>query len=271
MGDSVSYCCPSVLPGLVLGQGRFSRFEFGRHYHLDYHVGVVTQGRQLQRLCGSASLLGPGNVSIVPPDEIHDGSPDDEAGYSLRTFRITPELYREWMHVSQESDRVVSAKPVVRDDPLLAQRLSRLHAYFATGQTAGIDMLAEEQATDLQNLLVRLISGLPAISDDRILSRGQWNAVHDYCQERLAERISLDDLAAVCELSRFQFLRHFKRTHGGITPHEWLLRRRLEVACRKIRQGGRSMAQIAAECGFFDQSHFARHFRRTYGVAPSCY
>ena len=82
----------------------------------------------------------------------------------------------------------------------------------------------------------------------------------DYCQERLSEKIGLEDLAALCGLSRFQFLRRFAHSFG-LTPHAWLVRLRLERACAALAGSGLSVAQVAAEVGFYDQSHFNRAFR----------
>jgi AraC-like DNA-binding protein len=74
----------------------------------------------------------------------------------------------------------------------------------------------------------------------------------------------------LCGLGRFQFLRQFKNT-VGMTPHAWLTRLRLERACAALRQGGRLVADVAQESGFYDQSHFNRAFRLAYGVPPSRY
>ena len=86
----------------------------------------------------------------------------------------------------------------------------------------------------------------------------------------LADKITLDELAALCHLGRFQFLRQFKRT-VGMTPHAWLLRMRLEQACSLLAHRAGNLTDIAQEVGFFDQSHFNRAFRQAFGVAPSQY
>ena len=57
----------------------------------------------------------------------------------------------------------------------------------------------------------------------------------------------------------------------GLTPHAWLVRLRLERACAALAGSGLSVAQVAAEVGFYDQSHFNRAFRVAYGAPPSAY
>jgi AraC family transcriptional regulator len=86
----------------------------------------------------------------------------------------------------------------------------------------------------------------------------------------LAGRILLADLAASCELSVRQFTRAF-RTTTGMAPHQWLVHRRVAKARDLLSRSNRSLADIAAECGFADQSHFTRVFTRAVGSTPGEY
>lgn len=86
----------------------------------------------------------------------------------------------------------------------------------------------------------------------------------------LVKKITLDELAALCALGRFQFLKQFKQT-VGMTPHAWLVRLRLERACSLLSRRSTAIAEVAQEVGFYDQSHFNRAFRQAFGVAPSSY
>ncbi len=98
----------------------------------------------------------------------------------------------------------------------------------------------------------------------------QWRCVRDYCNEHLADKITLEALAALCGLERFQFLKLFKQT-VGMTPHAWLVRLRLERACVLLSHTQWELTRVAQEVGFYDQSHFNRAFRQAFGVAPSRY
>lgn len=81
--------------------------------------------------------------------------------------------------------------------------------------------------------------------------------------------MSLNDLARLCGISRFQVLRGFAR-ETGLTPHAYLVQRRLQMARRLIAQG-MDLAEAAASSGFADQSHMTRAFVRTYGLSPGRY
>ena len=80
---------------------------------------------------------------------------------------------------------------------------------------------------------------------------------------------SLTDLASHVDLSPWHFLREFKK-HTGLPPHSWLVQIRLQKACQLLKQGY-SIAMTAQNCGFSDQSHLNRHFKKAMGVTPSQY
>src|ERR1700756_3717986 len=74
MKDRVEYKRSKEIPGLVLSEARFSEFRFDRHYHLDYHIALVTEGVQRQGFHGETLLLTPGSIQLMPPGEVHDGN-----------------------------------------------------------------------------------------------------------------------------------------------------------------------------------------------------
>jgi AraC-like DNA-binding protein len=92
-------------------------------------------------------------------------------------------------------------------------------------------------------------------------------------RERLADDLvnppSLSELATLVGLSKYQLLRRFERAYG-MTPHEWLRQVRLERARPSI-PGGTSLAHVAAECGFADQSHMTRAFVAHFGFTPGAW
>jgi AraC family transcriptional regulator len=91
--------------------------------------------------------------------------------------------------------------------------------------------------------------------------------VLDYLNDNLAGSVALADLAAVARVSVFHFARQFRGAVGA-SPHQYVIRLRVERAKELMRQGRLSLAQVAAAVGFADQSHFNRHFKRLAGVTP---
>ena len=82
--------------------------------------------------------------------------------------------------------------------------------------------------------------------------------------------IPLQEVARECHLSMSHFSRQFRRT-TGLPPHKWLLKRRIEVAKEKLADRRLSLSDVAAACGFADQSHLTRVFTRMVGVSPGAW
>jgi AraC family transcriptional regulator len=102
---------------------------------------------------------------------------------------------------------------------------------------------------------------------DKRLSDRRLRQVLEYIEVNLAENISLDDLASVVGLSVSHFNALFREA-AGLSPHQYLIRRRVERAKNLLGQGDLSISQIANETGFAHQSHLARHMQRVLGVSP---
>lgn len=92
----------------------------------------------------------------------------------------------------------------------------------------------------------------------------------DMIHQRLAQPVTTQELARAAGLSRSQFTRQFHRLFGA-APHEYLLRVRVNTACRLLAESELKTTDIAVQTGFFDHSHFSRTFRRFMGTCPSVY
>ncbi|MBF9235323.1 helix-turn-helix transcriptional regulator [Microvirga alba] len=87
-----------------------------------------------------------------------------------------------------------------------------------------------------------------------------------HIDENVSERLPLSELAAVADLSISRFMTVF-RDELGISPHQYICRERVRRAKTFICEG-MSLPCVANEVGFFDQSHFSRHFKRWCGQTP---
>jgi AraC-like DNA-binding protein len=99
------------------------------------------------------------------------------------------------------------------------------------------------------------------------LPPGAMRRVHEYTESHLSEHIDLAVLAAIAGLSVFHFAREFKRS-AGVTPHHYLVQKRVERAQDMLAHTDLTLAEIAIATGFTDQSHLARHFRQMLGTTP---
>ena len=102
------------------------------------------------------------------------------------------------------------------------------------------------------------------------LAPWQMRRTAQVLNEGLGSKVTLAHLAAECGLSVAHFARAFKQTTGR-TPHRWLVEQRVEHAKRLLVTSALPLAEIAAICGFADQSHFTRVFSQLVGSGPGAW
>jgi AraC family transcriptional regulator len=103
--------------------------------------------------------------------------------------------------------------------------------------------------------------GLPP----RVLRR-----VREYIEGNIDQRISVELLAGLANLSVCYFVRAFKQSMG-VTPHDYLIRQRVERTKQLLSDSDMPLSEIALVAGFADQSHFSRRFRQHVGMSPRDY
>jgi AraC family transcriptional regulator len=102
------------------------------------------------------------------------------------------------------------------------------------------------------------------------LAPWQERRAREILRANVKRGVALKEVARECGLSVGHFSHAFRRTLG-VAPHKWLIEQRVELSKEKLRDDGLSLADVAAECGFSDQSHLARIFRQTVGVSPGAW
>lgn len=255
---------PADLPGVTLLRGEYLQQRLARHAHEEYALGVVTRGGLGFQYRGAAHLAGPGELNIVVPGEAHTGHPALDEFWSYRTFYIAPELMRE---VDAELGTPARSLPFfaagVLKDPVLAAGVLDLHRDIDGGAAAPIEM---------QSRFLALIAAWIRRHGERArrapvsIHAANVVRVREYLDDCWRERPVLAQLAAMVDLSSFQLLRAFEREYG-VPPHAYLIQRQVREAKRMLERGV-AIAEVAHSCGFADQSHLNRHFKRIWGVTP---
>ena len=97
-----------------------------------------------------------------------------------------------------------------------------------------------------------------------------YSRVLAFIRSRLAETISVDELARVAGMSPSHFSRVFKQTVGS-TPMQYVLAYRIEQAIKMMEDPRTALGSIALDCGFADQAHFSRSFKQVTGQSPRAY
>lgn len=102
------------------------------------------------------------------------------------------------------------------------------------------------------------------------LPQWQVKVIVDYLDSHLADKTSISELSALLQLSRFHFIRAFKKT-VGMPPHQFILHRRIERARELLANRDLSIGEIAERTGFSGTAQLTRAFRQIAGTTPTAF
>lgn len=237
----------------------FTGAAYSPHRHDTYAIGVTLRGVQSFDYRGEARHSLPGQLVVLHPDELHDGRAGDGAAFRYRTAYIRP----------SDIQNILGGRTLpfiaggLSSDPRLVEAVEALLADY----DRPLSLLEQQDALAGIAAALQAVSG--GVTVIRRANREAAQTARDYIEARLDETFSLQDLERATRHDRWQLSRDF-RAMFGVSPYRYLILRRLEKA-RGLLLAGRTGADVAADCGFSDQSHFGRLFRKTYGLTPNAW
>ncbi len=133
----------------------------------------------------------------------------------------------------------------------------------------GYGQLLAAGSLKITHLLIRQLFGLHK-NDNKFQFRMSVTRAIDFLNEHYGEKISVEDLAHVANLSSSRFSHVFKE-ETSMSPMEYIMMTRLDCAKRMLRANEKSLSEIALDCGFNSSSYFYQCFIRAYNISPSDY
>jgi AraC-like DNA-binding protein len=238
--------------------------RFDRHFHEEFAIGVIDRGCQAFVYDDRRRLDMPGgSVALISPGVVHSGWPGEDQGWCYRMLYPSSETVRAAVSDVFGSEGLPTFNRPVVDDRSLFDCLSKLHELSGIAAT---DPLEIEQVYLLTvRAAFRRHAGLRVTETALRHAPGLYRA-RDVIEARHQSLVTLDELAQVAGLSRFQVLRQFKAAFG-LPPHAYLRHVRVRRA-RAMVLSGQPLADTAAAVGFADQAHMTRAFRSTLGYTP---
>ncbi len=235
---------------------------YDKHSHAHFSIGAITGGHSHYLNQRSLQEVGPGSLVLMNPEEVHACNPIADQPWSYLMFYLDTDWLRSQQEEAGLGGEFRPFDMTASRDPLLYQGLQHLHHQLVQAP----DPLAREVACHLfsRQLLARLT---PARWDDRPPQHLQRAA--ELMQDDSASPLSLSQLSAVAGLTPSHFVRAFSQ-HYGMTPHAYLLDRRIRHARTLLKQG-QPLAEVALASGFADQAHFQRQFKRRVAATPGQY
>ncbi|HEY3317070.1 MAG TPA: AraC family transcriptional regulator [Coriobacteriia bacterium] len=255
------------LPGVEARVSRYAERAFRLHTHNEYSIALVESGATTFELHGEPHRGVAGQLVFVDPGAVHACNPDQDSTFAYRLFYIDARWFAEVAaEVFGDAPTRIALAPPVVDDPELFEAWHRLHVAIMEGAEG-----LEKESALVSNIAATIerYSAEPSAPQGAPAAGQAVAKVRDLLAERVAEKVSLDELAAEAGMSRYHFLRVFQHA-AGLPPHAFQAQLRVEIA-KQLLAGGEPIARVAAEVGFADQSHFTRVFREFTGATPRQY
>jgi len=250
-------------------------FEAPYHEH-DTHVIHVHTGPAASvewKTAGRVShtYTAPGSVSIAPQGVRHSILMERDEPGGLVVLEIEPVHFDRVLQDAKPGwrpelieqldvrDRQIELLTLaMQDDIRRGNPAGRLY-----GESLGtaLAIYVAQRYASVSPILATYRDGMPPARLKRVL---------EYIDANLDENVKLSDLSEAAGMSLYHFAKLFKQSTGE-SPHQFVLRRRIERAKELLRNPKMSVLEASVRTGFVDQRHFAKVFRRIVGATPTGY
>lgn len=236
-----------------------------RHEHDEHILAYVTSGHGYLQIDGNNDQIyeiGPGSLWWIPPNVPHYYYAATDQPWSLF-----------WAHVQKPEANALynligfDNKPTVKVgvSPTLIQGFERILLNLRD-QPKSISQLAAISA----KMRAWLCDAAVILEQQKHQQNSLLEGVNRIFEERLEQKLSLDEIAAEFNLSKSHFSRKYKKLTGK-SPSSAFTEYKINCACQLMRDEKRTISQISYQLGFMDETYFTKVFTKHIGMSPSRY
>ncbi|HEV7371606.1 AraC family transcriptional regulator [Arenibaculum sp.] len=254
------------MPDAVLFHSRYDH-EFMAHSHDVLTFILVTGGTVRIDIDGTSYRVDKGQFVTIGAHQVHAARPVDGAGWKMRSVHLRPETLAGFSRMSPADIEGMQFLRPVHDAGNPAGSL-----FLDIHYRSEVDGPNGERGDRFRSFLGWLSNNLDMLAPQprsRRSSDDRAEQARKILADTIFDGISLDQVANEVGMSPFALIRSFKKNFG-ICPHTWRLQQRANEVARLLRSRVR-LIDAAGACGFSDQSHMARVFKKVFGVTPGQY
>lgn len=257
--QSDHFAIKRISPKLGTAVEARSQRSFARHTHDEFGIGFIHAGAQRSWSGRGIVDATAGDIITVNPGEVHDGRPIGGSRSWSMLYIEPSKLASITLDISEGREGSLEFyNPVVRD-----ANVARKFRYTYAAIAGDNNEAASEQ---MFLLLASFLRNVPVARPDNSSAVKRIRARID---DDPAGFHPLAELAQCIGATKFQTIRAFSRV-TGLTPHAYILQKRLDLAKNLVRNGSK-LADAAFASGFSDQSHFHNMFKRRFGITPGAF
>ncbi len=243
----------------------FKEFSFSKHWHDEFAIGLIEEGTEGLDLNGAKLNITKNNIVAINPGEVHTGFSASNNGWKYRMFYFDSNLIQSILSEYSIQNDTLLTNPNITN-PYLFQNLLNLHHSLESEHfNLTRDSLLINTITELFEQYGNRKFNTKKHSKDFLINK----QIKEYLFDNFSQNISLEELSNLTNMNKYQLIRNFKKEYS-LTPHQFLnyikINKSKDFLCK-----GYSIIDTALECGFFDQSHLSRYFKKYTGVSPNIY
>ncbi|MGF1777087.1 AraC family transcriptional regulator [Vibrio nomapromontoriensis] len=238
---------------------------YQKHTHQEFSVGVVDDGRSTFTINNREISISSGSTVIVNPLEVHACNPKSCDSWSYKMLFVCPTWLASLqakLNGSDGKDFVPLAQPHLTDKVVFSQFQSLAEMLLNEDSK---EALEQESIAFFAELFQR--SGVQVIHEKNV--KAKLTKALRFIQSRYDKSVSVREMAEHVGLSEYYFIHAF-RSEYGLTPYAMQMVSRVNEAKLRLKQG-QSIAHVAIDLGFSDQSHFHRNFKKIVAATPLDY
>ena len=245
-------------------QNNFESGAFNKHFHEEYSIGLICNGSHSFATKERKFTIQKDLIRIINPYELHSTY---QSSWSYINFMPTIDLLNTVVadiSMNNFKEDYTIFRSVINDSMAVMYFKNFFTALEENNDPFSIESSGIEFFSYLMNR--HSIESLKIVNHDKKATSNLMRAL-EYMNEYFYDsNISLGEVSQIADLSKFHFIRQFKKLFG-ITPAYYLKIKRINKA-KKLLLQNTPLSQISYECGFFDQSHFTKTFKEFFGYPP---
>jgi AraC-like DNA-binding protein len=251
-----------LLNNILFENVQFSNSNFTKHYHDTYTIGLTYKGVLKAYNANEAYDSYQYSIRINNPGEVHYGKSEQWSHANFYpTIEIIADIYEQ---IFFEKKIPCFQRHIINNPELFA----KLHSFFDSYFKGDNELIIETKLIEAISFLILnntiYTKRYKEIYEDKKIIKDTYELIKD----SIDTNFNLETLASNVNLSKYHFIRLFKKEFG-ITPHAFIINERLNRANSLIKNSNISISEASIQVGFNDQSHFTRNFKKYFGYTPS--
>ena len=240
---------------------------YAPHSHTQWSLGAITAGESTFRYRDDEYRIRAGSLVMMNPEWVHACNPIDDRPWAYLMLYVEADWLTRLRYAAGllAAPRWQDIATAVIDEPAWYDGYCRMAACLLDPRRDLLDKQSE--VVEYLSALMHRVAGQP--TQPLPMPPALLRELAAYLDAHAAQDVSLDALCQRSGYSPGHLIRAF-RQHFGLTPHAYLINRRIQLGQRELKQGT-PIAEAALNAGFSDQPHFQRTFKRLVAATPNQY